>query len=202
MAPEPPTSEGEGTTPTRRQLLRWGAVGGLTLLSGCTEDVGEELPHNRKWPTSDLSPELPVQEQTQVLEDRIEEFADADIADEEEFADAFDDYALEVESVEFEQDVLTIEYINTKLYAEGNLHDVGPIAGAFATLLESGFDAVALGITILDAAPASFGSAEIDAAWARRYNEGGFSAAEYGELVKGTIESKRHPPEVGISPDE
>lgn len=184
----------------RRRLLQLGGLGGMLLLSGCTEDVGEELPPNREWPVAELKPKLPVEEQSEVLEERIEAMADAEITDEDEFAGAFDDYALEVESVEREREILTIEYVNAEPYAEGNLHDIGPIAGAFAALLESGYDAIALGITVLDAAPASFGSASIDAEWAEEYNNGELTAKEYGELVAGTVESKRHPPEVGISP--
>ncbi|WP_233710621.1 hypothetical protein [Natronococcus pandeyae] len=174
----------------------------MFLLAGCTEDVGEELPPNREWPVAELKPELPVEEKTDVLEERIEAMADAEITDEDEFAGAFGEYALEVESVEREQDVLAIEYVNTELYEEGNLHDIAPIAGGFAALLDSGYDVFALSITVLDAAPASFGSASIDAEWAEAYNEGELTAKEYGELVAGTVESKRHPPEVGISPDE
>ncbi|APW99939.1 hypothetical protein CHINAEXTREME_20155 [Halobiforma lacisalsi AJ5] len=193
---------GTRTTSTRRQLLRWGSVGGLWLLAGCTEDVGEEFPSNRKWPVSELTPSLPVRERTEVLEERIEAVADETITDEEEFADAFDDYALEIESVDRSQDVLEVEYVNTRLYAEGNLHDIGPIAGAFAALVDSGYDAVTLGITILDGAPASYGSAEVHADWAHRYNDGDLSAAEYGELVTTTLESKRDSPSVEVSPDE
>lgn len=198
----PSASEGKGSSVPRRRLLRWSGLTGLVALSGCTEDVGEELPANQKWPTSELTPDLPVKEQTGVLEDRIDELAATEITDVDEFAAAFDDYALEVESVDREQEVLTVEYINTELYAEGNLHDIGPIAGAFAALIDSGYDVLGLGITVLDAAPASFGAAEIETGWADAYNTGELSATEYGELVAETIESKRHPPEVGISPRE
>lgn len=187
---------------SRRSVLRFGSVGTLALLAGCTEDVGEELPPNAKWPVSEVTPELPVRERADLLEERIEALAGAEIDDVEGFTAAFDGYALEVESVAEESDVLTIEYVNTKIYEEGNLHDLAPIAGAYAALVESGYDAVALSITILDAAPASFGSASIETEWAEAYNGGEFTAAEYGELVATTVESKRHPPEVGVTPDE
>lgn len=198
------SSAGDRTraTPTRRELLRWGGVGGLWLLAGCTEDVGTEFPPNRKWPTSELTPTLPVRERTEVLEERIEAVADETITDEEEFAAAFDDYALEIESVDRSRDVLEVEYVNTRLYAEGTLHDIGPIAGAFAALIDSGYDAVTLGITILDDAPATYGVAEVHADWAHRYNDGELSAVEYGELVTTTLESKRDSPSVEVSPDE
>ncbi|WP_049929054.1 hypothetical protein [Halopiger goleimassiliensis] len=198
----PQSDDGSRRTPSRRRMLRWSALGGLALLSGCTRDVGEELPPNLEWPIADLTPELPVQERTDVLEAGIEELASRTITDEAEFAAAIEDYSLEVESVEYERDVLTIEYVNTNVYEEGNVHDVGPIAGAFAALLDSGYEAVALGITILDAAPSSYGAAEVDAAWAYQYNDGVLSAKEYGELVAGTIESDRHEPHVAVEPDE
>ncbi|WP_306057708.1 hypothetical protein [Natronococcus wangiae] len=189
-------------SPNRRRLLQLASLGGVSLLSGCTEDVGEELPPNREWPVAELKPKLPVEEQTEVLEERIEAMADAEIADEDEFAAAFDEYAFEIESVEREREVLTVEYVSTERYAEGTLHDVAPIAGAFAALLESGYDVLALGITALDGAPAAYGSASVEAEWTEAYNEGGLTAKEYGELVAGTIESERQPPEVETEPDE
>ncbi|MFC4437337.1 MULTISPECIES: hypothetical protein [Natrialbaceae] len=186
----------------RRRLLQLGGLGGLLLLSGCTEDVGEELPPNTEWPVAELKPELPVAERTEVLEERIQAMADAEITDEDEFAEAFDEYAFEIESVEREQEVLTVEYVSTERYAEGTLHDVAPIAGAFAALLESDYDALALSITTLDGAPAAYGSAYVEAEWAEAYNEGELTAKEYGELVEGTVESERQPPEVETEPDE
>ncbi|WP_255167611.1 hypothetical protein [Natrononativus amylolyticus] len=200
--PEPTRTGGSVGGLSRRRALRLCGVAGVAALAGCTEDVGEELPANTKWPVSELKPALPVTERTDVLEERIEAMAEREIDDVDAFADAFEEYALEVESVEETEDVLTIEYVNTKLYEEGNLHDIGPIAGAYAALVDAGHGSDVLGITILDAAPASFGSASIDGAWAQRYNEDELTAKEYGELVAGTVESKRHPPEVGVSPDE
>ncbi|MFP9192947.1 hypothetical protein [Natronosalvus vescus] len=199
MGDSPP---GDRTRISRRGALRLGGLASAALLAGCTEEVGQELPPNTKWPTTDLSPELPVRERTDILAERIEEMADEDIDDVEAFAAAFDEYALEVEAVEQVSDVLSIEYVNTLLYEEGNLHDVAPIAGAYAALIENGNDFAALAITILDAAPASFGSATVETDWAARFNAGDLSAAEYGELVATTVESKRHPPEVGVSPEE
>lgn len=186
---------------SRRRLL--GTVCGTAALglAGCTKEIGEEFPPNRKSPVAEFVPTLPVKEQKEVVAEGIEEMADAEIRDEEEFANTFEDYALEVDSVDRTAEVLTIEYINTKLYEEGNLHDIGPIAGAYAALIEGGYDSQILGITILDAAPASFGSATIDTKWVERYHKGEYSSKEFGEMVIETIQSKRHPPEVGVSPD-
>lgn len=196
-------SHGRSQRPSlsRRRLLQAGSIVGIGLLSGCTEDIGQEFPPNRKWPTAELTPSLPVEERTDVLEERIEAMADAEITDEDEFAAAFDGYELAVESVERERDVLTIEYVNTELHDEGNLHHVAPVAGGYAALIESGYDAEALEITVLDEAPASFGSATVETTWVERYNAGDLTAAEYGELVASTIESSRYSPEVEVSPD-
>lgn len=203
MSPDSSPTDGTRTgTPTRRRVLQLSGVVGTGLLSGCTEEIGDELPANEKWPTAELTPRLPVTERTEILEERIEALAKMDIADEAAFEAAFDDAALEVESVERDRDVLTMEYRDTKRDAAGTLHDVASIAGAFAALLDAGYDVVALEVTILDDTPASFGAAEVDATWAHAYNDGDHSAKEYGELVATTIETTRQPPDVGVSPRE
>lgn len=187
---------------TRRRLLRWGSVGVAASLAGCTADVGDELPPNEKWPVAELTPELPVRERTGVLEDRIRELAGADLADPDAFAAAVEEYDLEVESVETERDVLTLEYHHPGRQAAGVLRDVGLLAGGYAALVEGGFDGVALDVTILETAPDSFGVAEIETRYAERFNAGKLSAAEYGELVASTVETDRDPPDVGVTPGE
>lgn len=187
---------------SRRNLLRLGGVAVATALAGCTEDIGEEFPPNTHWPAAELVPSLPVREQTEVLADGIEALSTAQIPDEATFETTVEEYGLSVEAIERTREVLTVDYVNNDRYASGTLHDVGLIAGAYAALIAAGYDSVALGITILDPAPASFGSASIETEWTRQYNEGRLSAAEYGELVATTIESMRRPPDVGVSPDE
>ncbi|WP_226041379.1 hypothetical protein [Natrinema sp. DC36] len=56
--------------------------------------------------------------------------------------------------------------------------------------------------TILDDAPAFYGSATIETVRAAEYNAGELTAAEYGELVVSTIESRRYEPAVGVSAEE
>lgn len=189
---------------SRRAVLRRGAIAlaGMASLAGCVEEMGEEFPPNTKTPVSERVPELPVTEKTDKLEEGITAMADEGIDDPESFGTAIEEYGIEVESVEVEFDVLTIEYINTELYEYGNIQDVAPIAGAYAALIDSGYGATALEITILDAAASSFGAAEIGTGLAEQYISGEFTAKEYGELVAETIESKRHPPDVGATPDE
>lgn len=174
----------------------------MTLLSGCTAEVGDELPPNDKRPVSGYLPALPVTQQSSILAERIRTGADAGIETEEDLAGAFGAYSLEIESVARERDVLTVEYITTERYAEGALHDVGLVAGAYASLVEAGFDGVAMDVTILDDAPASFGAAEVDTAWADGFVAGELTAEEYGELVTTTIETKRDSPDVAVEPSE
>lgn len=187
---------------TRRRFLQAGAVAALTAAAGCIEEMGTEFPKNKKWPVSEYVPALPVAERSAVLERRISELSDTDITDPDELASTLEEYELAVDSVERERDVLTIEYVNTDRYDEGNVHDVALIAGGYAALVDAGYDTTVLGATILDDAPASYGSATVETSWALEYTAGGLTAAEYGELVVGTIESQRYEPTVDVSPDE
>ncbi|QSW98761.1 hypothetical protein [Haloterrigena alkaliphila] len=187
---------------TRRRLLQAGAVAATVGLAGCIEEMGAEFPKNTKWPVSELVPALPVRERIEILEERIHELTDADIADLEELVSRLEEYELAVESAERERDVLTIAYVNTDRDDEGDLHDVGLLAGGYAALIDGGYEAAALSATILDDAPASYGSAAVETPWAVEYNHGELTAAEYGEHVAGTIESQRYEPEVEVGPDE
>ncbi|WP_312906983.1 hypothetical protein [Natronosalvus caseinilyticus] len=196
--------ESESNSPariSRRAALAVLGVGVTASLAGCTQDVGEELPPNRSWPIAELVPDVPITKRTDVLAAGIES-VDDEITDEDAFAEALDSRELTVESLERERDVLTLEYVNRERYESGTIHELGPIAGAYAALVESGYDAVALAITILDDAPESYGSATVESAWAERYVTGDLTASEYGELVAATIDSRRHPPFVGVSPEE
>lgn len=195
-------ADGEASTPSRRRVLSGLAGACAALLAGCTEDVGEELPPNIAYPVSRYRPELPVEERLAVMAERVEAAADADVEDLETFAAALEGYALELHSVEQRRDVLVVEYENLDPYGEGNVHDVGLIAGAYAAFVEGGFDGAAAEVTILDAAPATYGVAEVETRWATGYNDGQLTAEEYAELVAGTVESKRHEPDVEVDPGE
>lgn len=184
---------------SRRDMLRGAGAAGAFLLAGCTEDVGEEFPPNREWPVSGYLPELPVEERSAMMAERIEATADADVEESEDLRKAVSD---ELESVERERDVLHVEYARTERYSVGDLHHVASLAGAYAALVESGYEAVALSISILDDAPSSYGVATVETPWTEAYNAGELTAEEYGEHVSGTIESKRHSPDVGVSTDE
>jgi hypothetical protein len=187
---------------SRRSVLRGAlALAGIGSLSGCVDEVGEELPPNTKTPVSELVPELPVRERIEVLEEGITALADEEIDDLEGLTTALEDHGVDVERVAEELEVVTVEFVSSRRIDAGKLHGVGPIAGAFAALIGSGFETTALEVTILDPASTSFGAATAETAWAERYNAGDLTAKEYGELVADTIESKRHPPDVGATPD-
>lgn len=191
-------------TASRRSLLRRGgaALVGSFALAGCTEDVGEELPANEHWPVAGLLPDLPVRERSEILEDRIEAFADDDVGDVDEFVAALEERGLEFESVEEVVELLHLEYAEANLERRGTLEVTGAVAGAYAALVDGGFEARGLELVFSEADGSTVGVLEIATAWALEYNEGILSTAEYGELVAGSIESRREPPEHDVAPDE
>ncbi len=190
----------ERSIPRRRVLARGvGALSVVAGLSGCTQEVGEQFPPNREWPTGEYVPDVPVTKRSDVVTSGIRAFEGSDIGDEGEFEDAIDEYGIAVESVGREQRVLTVEYVATDLERGGGLHDVGPIAGAYAALIETDYEAEFLEMTILDDESTSVGAAEVETSWAIEYNRGAYTAKEYGELVAGTVKSQRHPTEVGAT---
>ncbi|MFC4988304.1 hypothetical protein [Saliphagus infecundisoli] len=191
--------DGFDRSPSRRRLLALAGAAASTALAGCTADVGEEFPPNTKTPVSAWLPDLPVTKPTDVVADGIEATADREIVDEDDLAAVLEARDLEIHTIERTADVLTVEYVSGELYEEGILHGIGPIAGAYAALVGAGEDSEFLEITILDTAPESFGTAEVEAAWAERFDRGTYSVDEYAELVVAGIESRRHPPEVGAS---
>lgn len=181
-------------------MLRWGAVLGLSALAGCTEEIGQEFPPNKEIPLSEMIPDLPVKEQTEVLEAGITAFANTDIASEDEFVAALEAEDIAVESLDTAPDVLTLEYTTQRTQNEGVLYELGLIAGAYAALVAAGHGAPVLDIAIADKRSSTYGVAEIAAEDAKRYNAGGYSATEYGELVASSIKSKRDSPEVKTVP--
>lgn len=184
------------TEVSRRRVLRRGgaALVGTIALAGCTEDVGEELPANKHWPSADLVPDLPVRERTELLETGIEASSDADIAGVEAFVTVLEEREIEFRSVAEEDDLLKVEYRESDIERRGILEVIAVVAGAYAALVSGEFDGRALEMVVSEADGSTIGVAEIETRWATAYNSGALSAAEYGELVAGTIESKRSPP--------
>ncbi|MDL5361386.1 hypothetical protein [Halalkalicoccus sp. NIPERK01] len=188
--------------PRRGLLIRSiGALGIAVGLSGCVEEIGEQFPPGREWPTGEYAPDLPVTKRSTVVESGVEAFEGRDIEDEEAFERALEEHGIDVESVEREQGTLTVEYVATDRDGQGTLHEVGPIAGAYAALIGTDYEAEFLEITILDDDSSSVGAAEVETSWAIEYNRDAYTAKEYGELVAGTIESRRYPTEVGATPE-
>lgn len=189
---------------TRRTVLRRGA-GALAVsvaLAGCTEDVGEEFPPNDHRPVADLVPDLPVRDRRDVLVDGIEDLAAADIDDLESFLSALEERGLEFESVSEVADVLHLEYVGPDLERTGTLAVAAAVAGAYAALVAADFEARALELVLLTSPESPFGVLEIATDWAVEFDEGALSAAAYGELVAGTIESVHEPPEPDVAPEE
>lgn len=189
---------------TRRRLLRRGGAGlaATAALAGCTEEIGEELPPTEKLPVSERVPDLPVTEQTEVLKEGIVAFEGVEVDGTDAFEEELDRYGVAIEAVEEEFEVLTVEYVEQDHRDAGVLHNVGPIAGAYASLLEADFESEAAEITILDPESTTFGAAEIETPIAERYNRDELTAKEYGELVAATIETRRLAPDVEAKPNE
>ena len=185
---------------SRRTLLRWGAVLGLSTLAGCTEEIGREFPPNKKAPLSEIVPEIPVKKRTTVLEMGITGLDTEAITTEEEFTTTLEAAGIEIESLSKTYDVLKLEYTTQRSQDEGVLHELGPIAGAYAALVDAGYTATALDVTIAHTDSSTVGFVEVSTENAARYNAGEYSAAEYGELVASSIKSKRNPPRVKTGP--
>lgn len=175
----------------RRAVLRWCGLLGLSGLAGCTRDVGEQFPPNEKAPVSELRPDLPVAERTDVLEAGITELSSQSIGDEEALTRALEEHGVTIESTERVLDALELEYVADRSRERGPLYGIGRIAGAYAALVESGYDARVLEITVLQPTGSAYGVAEVETKYAKRYNAGRLSAKEYGELIAGSIESER-----------
>lgn len=197
-------STSRGRTTSRRSLLRRGAaaLAGSVALAGCTEDVGEELPANEHRPVADLVPDLPVRERSDVLEAGIEAFADAAFADVEGFVAALEERGHEFESVEAVVELLHLEYGDPELARRGTFEVTGAVAGAYAALVDGGFEARGLELVLAGADGSTVGVVEIATEWALAYNEGALSTAAYADHVAGSIESRRDPPEHDVAPDE
>ncbi|MFC3958549.1 hypothetical protein [Halovivax cerinus] len=199
-------SDARSTSPTgwltRRRVLRIGAVAGLAGLAGCTEDVGSELPPNTKWPVAELIPSLPIETRADRFDASVEAAAGADVSDVETFTEAVTIRVPRVESVREKRDVLAVDYVTDVDRSEGIGNHVAALAGAYAALVDAGYDAYALGTTILESPDEPIGSVVVYTDWANAYTTGRYTTAEYRELVWTTIESTRHSPTIEVAPDE
>lgn len=174
--------------PTRRSLLGTVGAGSLALTAGCAyredPDPGEPVPIQERLPN------LPVEENVEVLAAGIEAGFDADVADPAEFEQALTDAGLAVESLVDREDELALEYRDEPERDSGVLRDIGVVAGAYAALLDgtAGLPGRLLA-TLVDDELESFGEYHVDAEWAVEYAAGETSAEEYGVLVSDTLET-------------
>lgn len=195
--------DGTGSVDRRTLLGRcFGVAVATGLLAGCTDDVGEELPSNEHWPSAELRPDLPVHERSDRLESGIEEFSAVAIADVEGFVAELEGRDIAFETVYEVVELLHVEHVLPAPERRGTLPVAALVAGAYASLVHGGFPGRGLELVFLTGDGTTVGSLEIATEWAVAYNEGALSAAEYGELVASTIESKRTPPEHEVAPEE
>ncbi|WP_247729282.1 twin-arginine translocation signal domain-containing protein [Halovivax limisalsi] len=201
-SPREPTGRQANGTASRRRFLRAGGAVGLTALAGCTEDVGSELPENRAWPIAGLLPSLPFETRADRFDARLESAAAEPIDDVNAFTEVVQNRVSRLDSIEEDRDVLAVEYVTDVDRSDGVGHDIAAIAGAYAALIEAGYQSYALTTTIREAPSGPVGSAVVYTEWAVAYNEGRYDTGEYRELVWTTIESTRHPPAIEVEPDE
>ena len=172
-------------------MLRWCGLVGLSGVAGCTRNVGEELPPNEKVAVSKWRPDLPVTEKTDVLKAGITALSTEPIADEAAFEATLAGHDVTIASTERVLDILKATYVADRSWERGVLSDIGRIAGAYAALVDAGYDARRLELTVRQPTGSAYGAATIESKDAKRYNDGGLSASEYGELIAQSLESKR-----------
>lgn len=137
-------------------------------------------------PLSDVIPELPVEERSDVLAAGVAAGLGTEASDLESFESALTEAGVPVESVDNVEGVVEVTYPAD--WTDGLLYGVGLVGGAYAVLARSDYATEELGATVLDADGQAFGefSAEID--WTRRLDEG-LAESEYGTLVADTLET-------------
>jgi hypothetical protein len=175
----------------RRTYLRRVAAAGAVGIAGCAkrEAAREETATVAKnqTPVADSVPDLPVEERSEVVAAAIEDAAGAEMDSAEAFAAALDERGLDVVALEPESDVvLTLEYVAS---ANGVIEGIGVVAGAYAAFVAGGDPEPELAAEILDENEVTFGGFHVFADWAAAYVTGERSAAAYGEMVVGTVET-------------
>lgn len=178
------------------------AIAAALSVAGCTDDVGEELPPNERWPIATYIPDLPVRQRHTMLESAIESMADEPIDDLTSFEGALADRGVEFVTAELSELLLELEYVEAGTERGRTLRVIGLITGAYTALAGAGVESDALELTIVVPGHATIGVAEVAGEWATAYNDGRLSAANLGELVTTTIETNRTPPSLDVAPDE
>lgn len=182
----------------RRAILRrcGGTIGGagLLALAGCAQEIGHEnepTPAENHPSLAELEPELPVEERLGVMEEHIETVHDEEIGDIETMEEVLTDHALDIESLEREDSLLSLEYLLDRGDTErtGMIAGVGLIAGAYAAFIDGADETDPLDASVLEEPETELGSYYIPHQWAMAFNDDELTVAEYAEKVLETVES-------------
>ena len=150
-----------------------------------------ELPPNEKAPVSEWRPDLLVTERTELLARGITALSTQQIAGQAAFKTELENHGVTIVSSKRVHDVLEIKHVANRSRERGPLYGIGRIAGAYAALVETGYDARLLKVTVLQPTGSAYGVAEIETKYAKQYNNRVLSAKEYGELVADSLKSER-----------
>lgn len=191
------------STPRRRVLASAASVASLAAAAGCLEAEFEAAEHEPAPLADRVSLEevdLPVQQRYEVAAAAIERAATAEIADRDALAAYLEEQGVPVASVgtgeaiepedphsepvsESEAEpaaVVELEFVAEERADAGFLERMGLVAGGYAALVASEYDAELLEATVLDDAGEPFGSFHVLTEWAEEYNGGTISARSYG----------------------
>lgn len=181
----------------RRDLLRAGVtLVGIPALSGCTEqrleEAGRVPPPLEPIPKEEV--DLSVSQRLAIAEQGIERASGVDILTPDELAGYLRDQRVHVETVEGMVEggspILSLSYVVDETYDEGLMHHLGLVAGAYAALVEATQEHEKLTAHLLDPAGDEFGEYEIRRRWARKYNDGTYSARKFAYEAAATATSK------------
>lgn len=202
----------------RRTLLEQTGISVATVvaLSGCTEQTLEETETKPPFvDVDDAELDLPITQQTDVVEDGILQAADAEITGVDDFENFLEAQEItvevlaeteiiieekaavereDVETVEAEPHgdglVLELEFVQPDSIDTGILDSIGLIAGGYAALVETGYSAELLEATVLDSESTAYGSFHVLTTWADEYNEEITSARSFGSKPWSTAGSE------------
>lgn len=181
----------------RRRCLKRVAVCCLPVaVAGCTEATLEEAEQpagvlEELFDAAEI--ELPVEQRIDVLVDRIERLEGESLEDPAAFESSLTEAGLDVDSLE-ERDVagetvLELAYVIENPAAEGNVHSLGIVAGAYAALVRGGYDGDSLESSLHDAEGREFGTYDVETVWAEAHDASERSVRSYAGEVLHTLES-------------
>lgn len=181
----------------RRTFLKSGvAVGTLVALSGCTNQTLKQGKSQAK-PFGELyhheEVRLPVEQKFEHVEEGVHRAEDAEVETPDDFEAYLKEQGFAVEDVSESvvdgETVLSLEYTAADRRERGRAFELGVVAGAYAALVDAGFDGEELDVTLLDPDGEKFGEFVVTTSAAEHYNEGETSAATYGKEAVKELES-------------